>query len=215
MAFSDMYGNVINRTRQSGTWATARAKDYLNKCQGELWRYAKDWKCLEAVDVGTGVVGQANYATPATFERALHIELQFGSAKYSVEFASYDLVQKYLQDNTGNGRPSWASIDYDQLWFSRYLDAAYTVRLGYISQPADMSGDADTTPYPEYILEEFATAFLLRDLGQKDWAEGYALWKGMVSEYADSDGRNPDQLVGFYDGLDANASYHNERWMWG
>ena len=209
-----MYGNVRDRSRQSNTWAVNRIKDYLNKAQGILWRMAKEWKQLEKESTTTGVVSQANYALPSDFERPIHLQIESGSNTYVLNEASYDSVRGKL-GISGNRRPSTYCIHYQQLFFDSTLDAAYTIRIDYVYQPSDMSSDSDTTVFPEYILEEYAYAFLMRDLGHdQKFQSAYQNFKNMTEEYAESDGRG-EGLEGFYDGLDTVWAYWDERIMWG
>ena len=144
MSYVIMYGNVLNRAKQSGTWATARVKDYLNKAQGVIWRKAKEWKVLEQQDTSTGVVGQENYSLPDDFERPISVQLETGTNYYNVTEKSYDTVRQSLNVNTNNGRPYYYCIHYQELLFSQELDAAYTIRLDYIGQASTLSDDADT-----------------------------------------------------------------------
>lgn len=210
-----MYGNVRDRSRQSNTWSIARIKDYLNKAQGVLWRKAKEWKQLEKQTTVSAVVGQANYALPSDFERPIHCQLESGSNYYELTEVSYDTVRDGLNSYSGNTRPYAYCIHYQQLWFDRTPDDTYTIRLDYIYQPSDMSDDADTTPFPEHILEEYAYAFLMRDLGHdQKFTTAYQNFVNMVEEYAESDGRG-EGLTGFYDGLDAVWGYWNANSMWG
>jgi hypothetical protein len=211
-----MRSNVLNRARQSGSWATDRVNDYLNKAQGVLYRLPKDWKELEQIDTASGVVGQENYNLPDDFERATNISLtDSNSNQYQVNFVDYDAVQVELMRNTGNARPELAAIYYQQLYFSRKLDSTYTINLHYIQRPADMSADVDTTPFPEFLLEEYAYAFLMRDLGHdKKFREGYQHFVSLTKDYVDSDGRNPDQLTGYLDGMDGSFTYWDEGTMW-
>jgi hypothetical protein len=214
MAYSNMYGNVLNRAKQSGTWATDRVKDYLNKAQGVIWRKAKEWTVLENQDTADGVVGQANYALPDDFERPISLQLELDANYYNVTEKSYDSVRQSLNVNTGNGRPYIYCIHYDQILFGQKLDAIYTMRLDYIGQPADMSADENDTVLPEHILEEYAYAFLMRDLGHdQKFMIAYQNFEKMLEEYAESDGRG-EALHGFYDGLDGVQGYWSARRMW-
>jgi len=211
-----MYGNVRDRSRQSNTWAINRIKDYLNKAQGVLWRQAKEWKCLEKQSTSSLVVGQENYALPSDFERPIHIQVESGSNYYEVHETNYDTIIACLNANTGgNARPSLYCIHYDQIYFDTTSDDTYTVRIDYIHQPSDMSDDEDTTVFPEHILEEYAYAFLMRDLGHDNkFSTAYQNFKMMTEEFAESDGRG-EALHGFYDGLDGVAPYWSESYMWG
>jgi len=176
---------------------------------------AKEWKQLEKQDTSTAVIGQANYALPSDFERPIRVQIESGSNYYSLYEVSYDSIRESLNDLTGNARPNAYCIHYQQLWFDRTPDATYTIRMDFVYRPADMSGDSDTTPFPEHILEEYAYAFLMRDLGHdKKFADAYNNFKSMLEEYAESDGRGQG-LEGFYDGIDGVAPYWNESMMWG
>ena len=101
------------------------------------------------------------------------------------------------------------------MYFDSRFDATDTIRMDYVHQPSDMSEDTDTTVFPEHILEEYAYAFLMRDLGHdQKFATAYQNFKNMLEEYAESDGRG-EALHGFYDGLDTIWSYWNPAMMWG
>ena len=104
MAYSDMYGNVRDRARQSNTWSVNRIKEYLNKAQGVIWRMAKEWKQLEKQDTTTAVIGQENYAVPADFERAIRLQIESGNDYYTIAQVSYDSVRESLNQYTGNTR---------------------------------------------------------------------------------------------------------------
>jgi hypothetical protein len=176
---------------------------------------AKEWKQLEKQDTVSGVAGQANYALPSDFERLIRCQIESGSTYYEIYEASYDTIRESLNAFTGNARPNLCCVHYQQLWFDRLLDDTYTIRLDFIYRPADMSGDSDTSPFPEHILEEYAYAFLMRDLGHdKKFADAYNNFKNMLEEYAESDGRGQG-LEGFYDGVDGVWRYWNESLMWG
>ena len=214
MAFSTMYTNVLNRGRQSGDWATARVKDYLNKAQGVIWRKAKEWTKLEQQDTTTGVVGQENYALPDYYERMISLQLESGGITYPINELSYDSILAGLE-LSGNARPWGYCVNYQQLFFNRPLDVAYTIRWDYIKQLADMSGDSDTTPLPEYIIEEYAYAFLMRDLGHdKKFSDAFQNFQQMLEDYAESDGRG-EALHGFNDGLVGHTHYWKAGYMWG
>ena len=215
MAFSDQYGNVRDRSRQSNTWAINRIKDYLNKAQGYLWRQPIEWKCLEKQSTSTLVVGQENYALPSDFERPIHIQVESGTNYYELHEVSYDTIVARLNADTGNARPEFYCIHYDQIYFDTESDDTYTVRIDYIHQPDDMSDDADTTVFPEHLLEEYAYAFLMRDMGHdKKFATAWQNFKMMMEDYAESDGRG-EALHGFYDGLDTVWSMWSPNVMWG
>ena len=214
MPFCTMYGNVRDRSRQSGTWAIARIKDYLNKAQGILWRMAKEWKTLEKQSTTECVAGQENYALPTDFERPIHIQLESDSNYYELHEQGYDYIISALDQNTGNARPYSYAIHYDQIYFDRRPDTTYTIRMDYIYQPDDMSDDADTTPFPEHLLEEYAYAFLMRDLGHDEkFMQAYRHFRELTEEYAESDGRG-EGLHGFYDGLDGVGPYWDATVMW-
>ena len=90
--------------------------------------------------------------------------------------------------------------------------------MSYLGEPTDMTEDSDTTPFSakEFVLEEFAFGFLMRDLGRtKEFEASYMMFQKMLEDYADSDGRNTDQAEGFFDGRDGVNPYWNEKGMWG
>ena len=217
MAFSDMYGNVLNRARQSGTWATARAKDYINKAQGVIYRKAKEWIKLEQRDTATGTIGQSHYALPTDFGRPIKVTLTTGTTVYEMLEVSYDSVRAGLIKYTSNDRPTGYCIHYGELLFNRKLDVAYTLTLDYLGIPPDLSSDSDDTLFTdaEYILEEYAYAFLMRDLGHDEkFIAAFNNFNAMLEDYADSDGRG-EALHGFYDGREANSPYWSSKRMWG
>lgn len=216
MAFSTMYGNVRDRARQSGTWAIARIKDYLNKAQVEMWIMAREWKQLEKQDTVSTVAGQSNYALPSDFVRSIHFNLEDGNNKYVLIENQWDTVRRSLNDNTANSTPQMYAIHYQQLYLSPPPDKVYTVRMDFIYKPTDMSADGDTTPFPEYILEEYAYAMLQRDLGRsREYLMAFQNWQRMMEEYAMSEGRPADGLPGFYSGRDGVSPYYDDGAMWG
>ena len=221
MSYLTMRNNVLNRARQSGTWATARVNDYLNRAQRDMWNTAKEWKQLEKDSTTTAVVAQSNYSTPSDFIRPLYMELRDGSNKYPLTASEPDAVLATLASVSGNARPTTYCLHYQQLFFNRTFAAADTIYMVYAYTPADMSADGDTTPFGsnpdvQFILEEYAYGFLMRDLGRnKEFEISFALYKSMLEDFADSDGRNTNQVEGFYDGYDAVSPYWSESRMWG
>ena len=218
MSYLTMQNKVMNRARQGDTWARDRVKEYLNRAQDEVWAIAKEWKQLERDYTATAVVGQEHYTFPEGFIRPLFMKLVDGdSNEYVLMAVEPDSVMSSLARSQGNERPTAYCVRYQQIFFNKKFLTADTIFMSYLGEPTDMTEDSDTTPFSakEFVLEEFAFGFLMRDLGRtKEFEASYMMFQKMLEDYADSDGRNTDQAEGFFDGRDGVNPYWNEKGMW-
>jgi len=216
-AYSVMYGNVLNRARQSGTWATDRVKDYLNKGQAMFYRSFKDWEDLQAEDTATGVIGQDNYALPTNFIKGMDVQLRDGTTRYLVAIKPIKYVETVRASGTGNALPGSVAFQYGQMFFSRTLDKAYTIWMYFQARPTDLSDDTDTTVFVDcdHILEEYAHAYLMRDLGHdKRFKDGLQMVSSMIEEYSIGNGKH-GVVETLFDTDFETAGYWDADIMWG
>jgi len=212
-----MYADVLNATRQSGTWATARAKVHLNDAQEDVWREAKEFTQLEKTATASAVKGQANYSLPTDFIRVKEMEITTtgGDTRTEIRDAGWTSVNKALADN-GNDVPTAYTIHYQQLWFNRTFSTTDTIRMTYFYSPADLSADGNTTPLPERLLTQYAIAMLHRDLGRMDsYQSEMQHYYEIKEQYLTGDGRSDDRLDGFLHGSDGIWGYWDKDRMYG
>jgi len=211
-----MQTSVLRRARQSGTWATAVVKEYLNECQKELYHMPVEWKVLEDQDTSSCVVGQENYSLPSDFGRMLAFQLEDGDNIYKLIENPYDVVRNEISRASGtNSLPVAVAFQYQQLWLGPAPDDTYTMRMDYIKELADMSADGDTTVFPEKLLIQYALAYFKKDLGRVEWKEELQLFERELDKYMQINDRGVDRLDGFGIGFSGATPYYSKKNMWG
>jgi len=206
-----MKNTVAKRCRVAPSgWNTEVIGGYLNECVTELAQSSVDWKVLEKQDTTSTVAGQANYSLPSDWERTLAVNLEVSSSYIRLIEQSYNTIRGILNSYGGsNGQPAGYCIHYQQIWLAPEPDQVYTFRQDFIYKPTDMSLDADTTPFPEKLLMQYAMAYFKKDLGKKDeFDREYQLYQIELQKFMDAQDRGPDRLDGMNTSFDAVSPYY-------
>lgn len=170
MAFSDLQtdtGNLLNMTiSSSSTVTTTQVKRDLNAARGivldRLISLGQNYKIRMAK--ANLVANQSLYGLPTDFRKFVRVELGYESSSNRIKADQLDIgeIGERTTDSYSLADPKYTILgDMYEIRPTPTANVTDGIYLYYVENPADMSGDTDTTGLPfeyDYLLPLYAAA---------------------------------------------------------
>lgn len=170
MAFSDLQtdtGNLLNMTiSATSTVTTTQVKRDLNAARGivldRLIALGQNYKIRMAK--ANLVANQSLYGLPTDFRKFVRVELGYESSSNRIKADQLDIgeIGERTTDSYSLADPKYTILgDMYEIRPTPTANVTDGIYLYYVENPADMSGDTDTTGLPfeyDYLLPLYAAA---------------------------------------------------------
>lgn len=193
-----------------------RITGFLNDTYWDIASRAP-WPFLEKSTTVNTVVGDAELAVPADFDKALRMVID--SLGQRLEPARMDDVTSRFNGNLSmRGLPFLYYFIGDSVQVYPVPDAVYTVTLRYLAVPAELSNNADTPILPKKHHRAIVLGALVDAYRMEDDSEQAAIFEGqfekrlqtMAEDVWKKQYDRPDRIYTLYD----NDADEFDPWPW-
>jgi hypothetical protein len=187
------------------------------------------WPWLEVIKDTTvsTTAGDDSYTLASIDATVLHVDAvraEQGTEYYELVYRRPQEFREFQHASREQGTPRYWTRIGDSIYLWPVPDGAYTLSVDFVQDPADLSGDSDTTLIPDAYSDVLVWGALTSIAYRERDFEAYATARqeygtilvDMMNEYGLRQRQNASRVVesGWYDTLDEDLLYLNATEVW-
>jgi len=146
MNYSELIDNIRNYTEiDSNVFTTGVVDTFIMMAEGRILRDI-DLDVFKKESTGTTTIGTKSLGAPSDILTHRYLMLTVDGEQRFLDFRDTSFIKEYWPDGTETGVPKYYAVwDHNTLILAPTPDDAYTVEIGYIYRPAQLSSSNTTT----------------------------------------------------------------------
>jgi hypothetical protein len=146
MNYSELIDNIRNYTEiDSNVFTTGVVDTFIMMAEGRILRDI-DLDYFKKESTGTTTTGIKFLGAPSDILTHRYLMLTVAGEQRFLDFRDTSFIKEYWPDGTETGVPKYYAVwDHNTLILAPTPDDAYTVEIGYIYRPAQLSSSNTTT----------------------------------------------------------------------